>query len=212
MKETFGVFQASRPITSSLPSIIVNCQADEEIDKDGGNAQQPKSTPQYFTSEAGRGAEILLSIKSFTSHISAGSMEESPELMKIMFPDSQIATQVHLHRTKLGYMMNHGLVLIIKGKLRVCSKKLTDSLLVSMSFSMPSQISSSLMYILYLSMRQLNVCEAITLDQPFLVMVLLILVLPEVHHGLDYVNKSVQVGMNGPNVKDVAQDVERETF
>ena len=101
------VFQASWPMTSSLPSIIVDRQADEAIDKDGGNAQQTRSTPQYFTSEAGRRAEILLAMKSVTSHISARSMEEFPELMKIMFPDSQIATQVHLHRTKLGYMINH---------------------------------------------------------------------------------------------------------
>ena len=37
-------------------------------------------------------------------------MKEFPQLMQYIFLDSQIAKQVQLQQTKLGYVVNHGLV------------------------------------------------------------------------------------------------------
>ena len=46
-------------------------------------------------------ADIMLVMKSVASHISARRIDEFPALMHVMFPDSTIAKQVQLHRTKV---------------------------------------------------------------------------------------------------------------
>ena len=56
-------------------------------------------------------------MKSVTSHFSARTMDEFPSLLKYIFPDSQIAKQVQLHRTKLGYVVNNGLAPYYKEKI-----------------------------------------------------------------------------------------------
>ena len=194
------VFQASRSITSSLPSIIVNRQADKAIDKDGGNAQQPRSTPQYFTSEVGRRTEILLAMKSVTSHISARSMVEFPELMKIMFPDSQIATQVHLHCTKLGYMMNHGLGPYYKEKV-MSSLKEADRFVTCFDESFNAISNEQQLDVHIISFDETT--KRVRRDYIWSAFFghgdtdSCLTNLLEVHHGLDYVNKLIQVGMDG---------------
>ena len=54
-----------------------------------------------FSSRASGKAEIVLAMKSVTSHLSARSMEDLPEIIQYICPDSQIIKQVHLHHTKL---------------------------------------------------------------------------------------------------------------
>ena len=62
-------------------------------------------------------------MKSVTSHFSARTMDEFPSLLQYIFPDSQIAKQVQLHRTKLGYVVNHGLAPYYKEKNNKCYQR-----------------------------------------------------------------------------------------
>ena len=61
-------------------------------------------------------------MKSVTSHISARAMEEFPQLTQYIFPDSQIARQMQLQRTKLRYVVKHGLAPYYKEKLEASIK------------------------------------------------------------------------------------------
>ena len=70
-----------------------------------------------FSSSAALKAEIVLAMKSVTSHISARTMDEFPSLLQYIFPNSQRAKQVQFHRTKLGYVVNHGLAPYYKEKI-----------------------------------------------------------------------------------------------
>ena len=65
--------------------------------------------PQVVATAASK-AEIALAVKLVTSHISARGMEEFPQLMLFIFPDSQIAKQLLQQLTKLGYVVSHDLV------------------------------------------------------------------------------------------------------
>ena len=62
-----------------------------------------------FSSSAALKAEIALAIKSVTSHISARAIETFPQLMQCILPGKEKAKQMQLQRTKLKYVVNHGL-------------------------------------------------------------------------------------------------------
>ena len=64
--------------------------------------------PQAVASAALK-AEIAIAVKSVTSDVSARAMEEFPQLVQYIFPDSEIAKQLHLQQAKLVYVASHGL-------------------------------------------------------------------------------------------------------
>ena len=61
------------------------------------------------SSSAALKAEIALAMKSVTSHISARAIEAFPQLMQCILPGSEKAKQMPLQRTRLRYVVNHGL-------------------------------------------------------------------------------------------------------
>ena len=52
-------------------------------------------------------AEILFAMQSVMSHFTHNSCNDFPALFKLMFPDSEIASEILLGRTKLGYVVNY---------------------------------------------------------------------------------------------------------
>lgn len=88
-----------------LSSSLMSSVSDENISK------KPKT---YFKStlehEQTTKAEIIWALHVISSHIksmSAGG--QSIKMMKCMFPDSEIANNISLQRTKLTYIINYGL-------------------------------------------------------------------------------------------------------
>ena len=48
-------------------------------------------------------------MKFVVSHYSKRSMDDFPDLLKMMFPDSQIVNEISLKCTKINYVINYGL-------------------------------------------------------------------------------------------------------
>ena len=109
-----AIIRSSRSIFGLVPKRTENPHNSEP--KQAGNAvtdiQLPtcsttqKATIPAFSSSFSVKAEIVLAMISVTYHLSARSMEELPEIIQYICPDSQIIKQVHLHCTKLGYIVN----------------------------------------------------------------------------------------------------------
>ena len=53
-------------------------------------------------------SEIIWALKSVWSGYSNNSINEVVSTFRVMFPDSQIAKNMKLRRTKLSYIINHG--------------------------------------------------------------------------------------------------------
>ena len=66
------------------------------------------TVPLYILKHALK-ADIMLAMKCVVSHYSHKSMDEFPDLLKTFFFDSDIAKEVQLGRTKVGYVINYGL-------------------------------------------------------------------------------------------------------
>ena len=109
-ERNLNVIKKSHSISSlmvrKLTETIINSQTVSTNNTSASNTSSGNGT--MFSSPAALKAEIVLAMKSVTSHIFARTMDEFPSLLQYIFPDSQIAKQVQLHRTKLGYV-NHGL-------------------------------------------------------------------------------------------------------
>ena len=69
----------------------------------------PKATILLYTSSDVLRAKIFLAMKCVSSHYPQRSMDEFPDLMRTMFPDSEIAWYFALGCTIVGYVINYGL-------------------------------------------------------------------------------------------------------
>jgi len=61
-----------------------------------------------FTDQVTR-AEALWAMNAARHGYSYYSCDESPDLFKVMFPDSNIAQNFRMERTKLSYVISHGI-------------------------------------------------------------------------------------------------------
>lgn len=68
-----------------------------------------KNITQFFEKDATTKAEILWALQCVYSHLSMSAGGACIETMKLMFPDSNIASNIKLQRTKLTYTIVHGL-------------------------------------------------------------------------------------------------------
>lgn len=59
-------------------------------------------------------SEIIWALHVISTHMSMSSGGKSVDIMKIMFPDSNIASSLQLQRTKLSYVITHGLARYFK--------------------------------------------------------------------------------------------------
>ena len=161
-----------------------------------------KATIPAFSSPASVKAEIVLAMKSVTSHLSARSMEDLPEIIPYIYPDSQIIKQVHLHHAKLGYIVNHGLA---PYKEKAISSVKEAAYFVSSfdeSFSSESNKKqfdahgnffndkSNRVKRKYIGSSFIGHGDAETCLKSVI----------DVLVNLDYVNNLIQMGMDGPNV------------
>ena len=64
--------------------------------------------PLYTSNEVLK-AKVLMASKSVASHYSHRSMDEFPEVLRLVLPDSKLAREICLGPTKLGYTINNGL-------------------------------------------------------------------------------------------------------
>ena len=55
-------------------------------------------------------AETLLEVHGILTHATQRTIEKYVKLAKVLFPDSEIPEQLELGRTKLGYLLQFGLV------------------------------------------------------------------------------------------------------
>ena len=164
----------------SIPSLMVRKSTETTINSQTvstnniSTSNTSSGNGTMFSSPAALKAEIVLAIKSVTSHISARTMDEFPSLLQYIFPDSQIAKQVQLHRTKLGYVVNHGLAPYYKETI-ISAVKDASNFVACFDES----------FIAVSNRKQLETCLKSLL---------------EVLDGLDFVNKMIQIGMYGPNI------------
>lgn len=68
-----------------------------------------KNITTFFEKDATTKAEILWALQCVYSHLSMSAGGACIETMKLMFPDSNIASNIKLQRTKLTYTIVHGL-------------------------------------------------------------------------------------------------------
>ena len=164
----------------SIPSLMVRKSTETTINSQTvstnniSTSNTSSGNGTMFSSPAALKAEIVLAIKSVTSHISARTMDEFPSLLQYIFPDSQIAKQVQLHRTKLGYVVNHGLAPYYKETI-ISAIKDASHFVACFDES----------FVAVSNRKQLETCLKSLL---------------EVLDGLDFVNKMIQIGMYGPNI------------
>lgn len=81
------------------------------------NTDTNNAISKFLVSEKATAAEILWAMESVYKHFSLRGAGESSSLFKIMFPDSAIAAKMSLGRTKVGYLINHGLAPYFTSKL-----------------------------------------------------------------------------------------------
>ena len=160
---------------------------------------KPNDKKCFMTTQAATRAEIMSAMKSVPSHISARSMDEFPALMRLMFPDNTIAKQVQLHRTKVSYVVNHGLAPYYKRKLTNPLKDVKQFVsCFDESFNRISNRKQLHLHIIHFDEKsgtvQRNFIGAAFFGHGDAESCLNSLL--DVHDGLDL----VQVGMDGPNV------------
>ena len=104
--------------TSSIDAILTSSTVTEEPSTSSITEENVQSSLQVSTSKknssqhvakAAAKAEVILAMKSVTSHISSRSMDDFPDLLRVMLPDSEIAKNIHIHRIKFRYVVIHGL-------------------------------------------------------------------------------------------------------
>lgn len=64
---------------------------------------------KFLLSNSVANAEIRWAMQTIATHSSYRSAGENASLFKVLFPDSEIASKVELGRTKVGYLITHGL-------------------------------------------------------------------------------------------------------
>lgn len=72
-------------------------------------------------------AEILWTLHTVEAHNSVRSVPKSVELFPLMFTDSEIAAKMKLQRTKLDYLLLHGLAPYFHQELIADLKDCTDT-------------------------------------------------------------------------------------
>jgi hypothetical protein len=83
--------------------------AEEQQAEHSETSSKPGTMLKYVINDAVCQAEILWSIKLIMSHYSYRSSDEMSQLFRSMFADSEIARKITMGRTKLSYMICHGL-------------------------------------------------------------------------------------------------------
>ena len=130
-------------------------------------------------------------------------MDEFPSPLQYIFPDSQIAKQVQLHCTKLGYVVNHGLAPYYKEKIISAIKDASHFVACfDESFSAVSNRKQLDVHIISFN-KTTKIVERNFIGSSFLGhgdAETCLKSLLEVLDGLNYVNKMIQIGMDGPNI------------
>lgn len=85
-------------------------------------AESSKTIESFLTSTSTLNSEILWALKVVTSHFSFRSCIGLNHLFKVMFPDSDIAKNFALGKTKCAYLINFGLSPFFKLELVNCIK------------------------------------------------------------------------------------------
>ena len=202
-ERNLNVIKKSHSISSLMvrksTETIINSQTVSTNNTSTSNTSSGNGT--MFSSPAALKAEIVLAVKSFTSHISARTMDEFPLLLQYIFPDSEIAKQVQLHRTKLGYVVNHGLAPYYKEKISAIKDASHFVACFDESFNAVSNTKQLDVHIISFN-KTIKIVERNYIgsflghgDAETCLKSLL-----EVLDGLDYVNKMIQIGMDGPNI------------
>ena len=197
--------------------------------KDQSTSVMPKSLtkqkeiiPKNVSSYDVRKAEILLVMQSVVSHISHNSINSFPDLFRLMFPDSNIASSMELGRTKIGYIINHGPAPYFKDKL---FKSLVPACLSNAprfvscfdeSFNKVSNKQQLDVHIIYFDDKEQTV-KRCYIGSQFMGTATSEETLKsfrEVHGKLDFLHNMLQISMDGPNVNwkmiDLIKEEKRE--
>ena len=93
--------------------------ADDSIPiPNASNSNMPSGVSRFAISESVSKAEILWALKCVWSHCSQRAAEEESDLFRAMFPDSKIAQEFSLGRTKMGYLILYGIFPYFQTKLQ----------------------------------------------------------------------------------------------
>lgn len=96
--------------TSQVLSGQSDAESENQRREHSGVSELPsRGISSFLVAENVTRAEILWTLHTVATHYSVRSAAKSVELFPLMFTDSQIAARMKLQRTKLGYLLLHGL-------------------------------------------------------------------------------------------------------
>lgn len=105
--------KSSSPVQSESSKISQNCDSQinttEVIQTNTTNANKCTTLDRFKLREEVTQAEILWCINTVIHHKSYRNAESSVSLFSRMFPDSQIAKEMKLHKDKISYSIVYGL-------------------------------------------------------------------------------------------------------
>ena len=199
MKRFTFTDSASASSTTASTSITPT----EETSASPVQIASPTSSVPLFTSNPTLKAEIRLAMKCVWSHYSHRSLDDYADIFRVIFPDSGIAKELQLGRTKVGYVINFGLK-------RYYHDKMMEKLKVAKYYTVCfdealNNISNRKQldaHVLFFNEDD-NKVERYYIGSSFMGhgdAELCLKKLIATMNGLDYVYKLVQVSMDGPHV------------
>lgn len=158
-------------------------------------------------------SEIIWALHVISTHMSMLSGGKSVDIMKIMFPDSNIATSLKLQRTKLSYIITHGLARYFKNEFEdELSKCNYYTIAFDESLNKVSQKEQMDVYIRYWN-NSTNEVSSRYYSSAFLGHTTALDLLNAIRTSMKTLNlkKVLQLSMDGPNVNiKVLNDLKEE--
>ena len=99
-------YRKTKPIKTVLREDDGMSTGKEPTEKKHPEQQNQFAEPSFFRySEEATKAAIRLALKAVSCHTSTRSLDDFPDLLKVMFPDSAIAQGMQIHRTKWSWVI-----------------------------------------------------------------------------------------------------------
>ncbi|XP_063230592.1 uncharacterized protein LOC134535429 [Bacillus rossius redtenbacheri] len=162
-------------------------------------------------------AEILWALHTIVGHTSLRKAAESVSVMKLMFPDCAVTQKMELQRSKIGYLINHGIAPYFEKELKELVKK-SSEIVIGFDESLNKVVQREQMDIhVRFWDEELNMVQSRYFTSVFLSSTRAQDLLKGLKNVLGHENlrKIIQVSMDGPSVnwklsKDLVTELREE--
>lgn len=113
----------SESLSATISSVSESVESTQFIRDEGNNlskgivSNSEKSINKFFLNDQVTKAEILWCLRTVMTHSSFRSNSDLPDIFKLMFPDSEIASKLQLRKDKTSYTICFGLAPFFKNDL-----------------------------------------------------------------------------------------------